>query len=557
MHSVIKLLLILSLSAQCYAKLIKLASFDGAKDTTYTWKDMNDPVMGGVSKATFTLDKPSGTALFKGLTAIVPSLKAPGFCNAETTDGYLTRFANVQGASHMSLKVKHTGPVFKGYKISFAANTLDPQFDSYKAPFEIKSPGVWEIVHVPFTDFSKDWSSYTGRCDTIDPTGKAHKCCNSTYPEVCPTEKNKGSIQQLGLWTEGVEGSFSLSVEWIGASNGTAADLTHETLETETKKDYPSSCSGPIQANLKYNVSDRFNALPFPTAPDESLAAAVCCDPDFKPYAEPQHFFEQPDVALFGSLNQKGLNVFYDSVCGIPLFEAPKGRSFDDFHKDTIEHGWPSFRSEEVIGKNVLINNETGEVTSSCGTHLGSYLPDEKGPRWCMDLSCLSGNAPSPTPPPPPPRRCFHMEDTEDHKCFEACSTQGKFATKGIDQQGSCPSQYNTIDTTKTVLQCPDGVTNVRYCAATALDVTIATKGEAGEVTMLGSESGGNDVTLYKVKGDGCGQATLDKKYESYAVKFAGLKEGTCASVGYSVPDGSKTIKVPVLGDIKIAEFKK
>jgi len=105
MHSVIKLLLILSLSAQCYAKLIKLASFDGAKDTTYTWKDMNDPVMGGVSKATFTLDKPSGTALFKGLTAIVPSLKAPGFCNAETTDGYLTRFANVQGASHMSLKV--------------------------------------------------------------------------------------------------------------------------------------------------------------------------------------------------------------------------------------------------------------------------------------------------------------------------------------------------------------------------------------------------------------------------------------------------------------------
>ena len=64
-------------------------------------------------------------------------------------------------------------------------------------------------------------------------------------------------------------------------------------------------------------------------------------------------------------------------------------------------------------------------------------------------------------------------------------------------------------------------------------------------------------MTLYKVKGDGCGQATLDKKYESYAVKFAGLKEGTCASVGYSVPDGSKTIKVPVLGDIKIAEFKK
>jgi hypothetical protein len=74
---------------------------------------------------------------------------------------------------------------------------------------------------------------------------------------------------------------------------------------------------------------------------------------------------------------------------------------------------------------------------------------------------------------------CFHMEDKEDHKCFEACSKEGKFATKGIDAPGACPSNYNTVDTTKKVLQCPDGVTNVRYCAATALNVTIATKGES------------------------------------------------------------------------------
>merc|ERR1719453_2934190 len=81
---------------------------------------------------------------------------------------------------------------------------------------------------------------------------------------------------------------------------------------------------------------------------------------------------------------------------------------------------------------------------------------------------------------------CLHEEDTEDHKCFEACGDKS-FKTKGISWAGKCPSKYNTVDKTTTVFQCPDGVTNVRYCPATAMNVTIATKGEAG-VTMLASE---------------------------------------------------------------------
>jgi len=64
-------------------------------------------------------------------------------------------------------------------------------------------------------------------------------------------------------------------------------------------------------------------------------------------------------------------------------------------------------------------------------------------------------------------------------------------------------------------------------------------------------------VTLFKVSGADCGQATLASKYASYAEKFAGLKVGTCASQGYTVPAGDKSIKVPVLGDITIATFTK
>eukprot|EP00930_Biecheleria_cincta_P032738 TRINITY_DN2269_c0_g1_i6.p1 TRINITY_DN2269_c0_g1~~TRINITY_DN2269_c0_g1_i6.p1 ORF type:complete len:172 (+),score=37.75 TRINITY_DN2269_c0_g1_i6:2-517(+) len=64
-------------------------------------------------------------------------------------------------------------------------------------------------------------------------------------------------------------------------------------------------------------------------------------------------------------------------------------------------------------------------------------------------------------------------------------------------------------------------------------------------------------VSLYKVAGGECGQATLDKKYESYAIKFAGLQEGECSEQGYTVADGSKSIKVPTLGEIKVELFKK
>jgi hypothetical protein len=37
---------------------------------------------------------------------------------------------------------------------------------------------------------------------------------------------------------------------------------------------------------------------------------------------------------------------YYDSVTGKPLFIAPRGRSFEQFVKESKVHGWPSFRDE-------------------------------------------------------------------------------------------------------------------------------------------------------------------------------------------------------------------
>merc|ERR1712139_168183 len=70
---------------------------------------------------------------------------------------------------------------------------------------------------------------------------------------------------------------------------------------------------------------------------------------------------------------------------------------------------------------------------------------------------------------------CLHEEDTTDHKCFEACASS-TFKTKGITMSGRCPAKYSTIDSHVSQLQCPDGVTNVRYCKGHEVNVTVTTK---------------------------------------------------------------------------------
>ena len=63
--------------------------------------------------------------------------------------------------------------------------------------------------------------------------------------------------------------------------------------------------------------------------------------------------------------------VFYDSVSGFPLFVAPMGRDVDAFLSESLRHGWPLFRLEEVVWDNVRVLDDF-EVVSTAGTHLGS-----------------------------------------------------------------------------------------------------------------------------------------------------------------------------------------
>jgi hypothetical protein len=198
---------------------VDLWTFDGKKSSTFGWKLVNDPVMGGLSNSTFKVNKTSMTAVWDGEVRIVPSLDAPGFCNVETSDWPAT-FNDASSYDALVIKARAFND-YTGYKVSFGAEGLNPRQygePSFKAPFNLTGDGEWHHVTLPWTDFSDDWSGYTGDCFTKDPNGQQHVCCTPDTPDVCPTQKNLKHITQIGLWTEGgIPGKFNIEVEWVRA----------------------------------------------------------------------------------------------------------------------------------------------------------------------------------------------------------------------------------------------------------------------------------------------------------------------------------------------------
>ena len=135
----------------------------------------------------------------------------------------------------------------------------------------------------------------------------------------------------------------------------------------------------PVQNNLRYGV-------------DRSVANNIC---SFNRHlAEPRGAFQ--GTSWLPTVNHGRKVIYYDSVTGKPLFVAPRGRSFNEFIKESRHHGWPSFRDSEVIWDNVRCLKD-GECVSVDGTHLGHNLPagGKKGRtrnRYCINLVSVAGS---------------------------------------------------------------------------------------------------------------------------------------------------------------------
>eukprot|EP00981_Chlorochromonas_danica_P014778 scaffold8804_cov161-Ochromonas_danica.AAC.3 len=147
----------------------------------------------------------------------------------------------------------------------------------------------------------------------------------------------------------------------------------HASDDLMETKDHGTS-SLPVQDKLRWNV-------------DRTLADRIS---NFnRHYAEYAGYFKK-ETSFFDEVDPTKPNEFYDSVTGKLLFTAPLGRSFDEWKQESLKHGWPSFRDNEVNWENVRAVNKN-EMVSVTGTHLGHNIPDSKGNRYCINLVSIAG----------------------------------------------------------------------------------------------------------------------------------------------------------------------
>ena len=145
-----------------------------------------------------------------------------------------------------------------------------------------------------------------------------------------------------------------------------------------SKKEHGTSHT-PVQKNLRWGC-------------DWSTADRICNYN--RHYAEYSGSFEKKTTfvaELQKEASQSNPMTFYDSNTGKALFTAPVGRTAEEFLKESRNHGWPSFRDEEVNWERVRVLPD-GETVSIDGTHLGHNLPDRKGNRYCINLVSVAGN---------------------------------------------------------------------------------------------------------------------------------------------------------------------
>eukprot|EP00035_Acanthoeca_spectabilis_P040120 m.67456 g.67456 ORF g.67456 m.67456 type:complete len:221 (+) comp9866_c0_seq1:60-722(+) len=197
-----------------------LVTFGPGKPTSFTFKEMDDPVMGGKSIGNWSVVGDVGT--FQGVTAIVPALKAPGFCSVGSLEVKADAGDYVSGS--LVLSARTTTPQYAGFKISLGAIGVPHHHDghelvgSYKANFTVPAGTDFSDVIIPFKMFSSDWSDFTGNCFTKDPDGYQHLCCTPENSDVCPKANLLAKIIQIQIWAEGVEGDFHLDIQSISAA---------------------------------------------------------------------------------------------------------------------------------------------------------------------------------------------------------------------------------------------------------------------------------------------------------------------------------------------------
>jgi len=200
------------------AKTVLVVTFDGKPGTTWQWKTMDDPVMGGVSKSAFYADSERAVGVWDGEVRTVPFLKQPGFCNLQAPPMFDTAdFPDLSGTDGLIVRARQTNSSgltnFSVMLMTKGAAHLEKQ-GVYTATFVLTD--TLQEHYLPFTAFTCAWQGH-----------------NVSW---CPDVKTQlAQITNVGLGTAipGPTGKFHLEISSVSATtfgeqllSSTVGDIT-------------------------------------------------------------------------------------------------------------------------------------------------------------------------------------------------------------------------------------------------------------------------------------------------------------------------------------------
>jgi Pyruvate/2-oxoacid:ferredoxin oxidoreductase delta subunit len=261
----------------------QVAALEAFSNPTHTWRQQNDPVMGGRSTGNFTIK--DGIGYFVGHVAIVPSLKAPGFIKVSSEDR--KPFPDVRSCSALEFTVRTKDNSFTGYRVSFG--TKQPpihKFFAYgfKAHFNAPVGEEFTTVEIPFTNFSDYWD---------DATGKQIKTCQDNVI-YCPDQETLKDMKTISFWAEGVEGDVYLEIKSIAATG----------------------CKGGVISLM----GDK------PSEPNQHMKKQVAA---LEAFSNPTHTWRQQNDPVMGGRStgnftiKDGIGYFVGHVAIVPSLKAP------------------------------------------------------------------------------------------------------------------------------------------------------------------------------------------------------------------------------------------
>jgi len=146
-----------------------------------------------------------------------------------------------------------------------------------------------------------------------------------------------------------------------------------------------------------------------------------------------------------------------------------------------------------------------------------------------------------------PPFGCCNIQNTNSIK-FNSVSGDSLNIDLCTDLKCQTCNNFPSVKCGSCV--APDSVVGIKFDCNEDVFLRNATQRYKSEFA--------DTCSLYEISGDTCGQSDLDCKYTSFAkAAEPGLKDGTCASQGYTVEKSTTSKKYPVVGTITITEYTK